>query len=37
LRLSAPDSGGQSQFNVAISTIIYSLQNITVPFTVNFN
>ncbi len=37
LRLSAPTSGNQVQFNVAISTIAYSLQNISQAFTVNFN
>ena len=37
LRLSRPDGGGQSQFSVAVSTVIYTLQNITRQFSVNFN
>lgn len=37
LRLSRPDNGGQSQLSVAISTIVYSLQNLTRRFSVNFN
>jgi len=37
LRLSRPDNGGQSQLSIAISTIEYSLQNLTRNFSVNFN
>jgi hypothetical protein len=37
LPLSAPASGSESAFNVAVSTVAYSLQNLTVPFSVNFN
>lgn len=36
-RLSAPSDGGQSTFNIGITTTTYSLQNITNPFSVNFN
>lgn len=37
LRLSRPDEGGQSQLSLMISTIEYSLQNLTQKFSVNFN
>ena len=37
LRLSRPDGGGQSQFNVGITTSTYSLQNLTRLFSLNFN
>jgi hypothetical protein len=37
LRLSRPDTGGRSQFSISIQTVIYSIQNITRQFSVNFN
>jgi hypothetical protein len=37
LRLSAPAGGGLSQFNVSIGTKAYTLQNITRPFSINFD
>ncbi len=37
LRLSRPEEGGESQLTLAIHTVLYSLQNITKRFTVNFN
>ncbi len=37
LLLSRPDGGGQSQFTVAINTLVYSLQNLSRKFSVNFN
>ncbi len=37
LRLSRPDGGGQSQFTLVINTIMYSLQNLSRKFSVNFN
>jgi hypothetical protein len=36
IRLSSPGSGGQSQFNIAIGTIKYSLQSLSRIFSVNF-
>lgn len=35
--LSRPDGGGQSLFNVSVTTNVYSLQNLERPFTLNFN
>lgn len=37
LVLSRPDGGGQSQFTIAIHTVLYSLQNLSKRFAVNFN
>jgi hypothetical protein len=37
LSLASPSGGGVSQFSVAISTIQYSLENLTKNFSVNFN
>jgi hypothetical protein len=37
LGLSRPDNGGESDFTTAISTVVFSLQNIVRRFTVNFN
>ncbi len=37
LGLSRPDNGGGSDFNTAVSTVVFTLQNITKRFTVNFN
>jgi hypothetical protein len=37
IRLSRPDNGGESLFNVIISTASYSLQNLNHLFSVNFN
>lgn len=37
IALSRPDSGGRSDFDTAVSTIVFSLQNIVRRFTVNFN
>jgi hypothetical protein len=36
LRLSRPDGGGESQFNITVSTIKYSLQNVSRVFSINF-
>lgn len=37
LGLSRPDNGGGSDFSTAVSTVVFTLQNITKRFTVNFN
>jgi hypothetical protein len=37
LSISPPSSGSNIQLNVAISTIVYTLQNVTAPFSINFN
>ncbi|HTH93566.1 MAG TPA: hypothetical protein VL576_03760 [Candidatus Paceibacterota bacterium] len=37
LRLSHPTDGSQSQFNVGINTVTYTLQNLKQAFTLNFN